>query len=59
MLYEMTDKRNLKVGQRFCAASAADGRDMTLSKSAAFWVLAFSGFVLSFGPLRSKPRAQA
>jgi len=34
-------------------------REMTLSISATSWVLAFGGFVLSFGPLLSKPRAQA
>ncbi len=34
-------------------------REMTLSISATCWVLAFGGFVLTFGPLLSKPRAQA
>jgi uncharacterized protein involved in response to NO len=33
--------------------------EMTLSISATCWVLAFGGFVLSFGPLLSKPPAQA
>jgi uncharacterized protein involved in response to NO len=32
-------------------------RDMLLSVSAAAWVVAFGGFVLSFGPLLVKPRA--
>jgi len=34
-------------------------RDAALTVSAAAWVLAFSGFVLSFGPLLAKPRAGA
>jgi uncharacterized protein involved in response to NO len=34
-------------------------RDAALTVSAAAWVLAFVGFVLSFGPLLVKPRAHA
>ena len=34
-------------------------RDAALRISAAAWVLAFVGFVLSFGPLLVKPRAHA
>ena len=34
-------------------------RDAALTVSAAAWVLAFSTFALCFGPLLSKPRAQA